>query len=363
LYVDLLRIASVFGVIVIHTGASGWYNTPSYSWNWQIMNMWHDIFRWPVPLFVMISGMFNIEHYDIAQPLKNGIRKISMKILHIFCALVFWTVFYNIFMPIISNYNIKEFLVNPLAFLNFKEIIKYLYSAISGKAWYHLWFLYMIIGLYLLTPLAKIFVVNCKKNYFEYLLIVIFIIGTCIPFYNFVNSLKGIPGLPHKIHILIPKMSVYMGYYLAGYYFSKYKLPKKMEYGIYILGILSTAFTILGTSFISIKTNNLNQTLLLPITPNIMIETIAIFIFFRNIFQNVNVSETVRKIIENISKCSFGIYLIHDFMINIVNRYFGISWNTYNPIVSVPIICILVFLLSYIISFGISKIPIKKYIV
>jgi serine O-acetyltransferase len=61
LYADLLRIFAAFGVIVIHVGATGWYTKAAYIWDWQIMNMWHSIFRWPFPLFVMISGMFNIE--------------------------------------------------------------------------------------------------------------------------------------------------------------------------------------------------------------------------------------------------------------------------------------------------------------
>lgn len=363
-YVDLLKIFASLGVIFIHVGALGWYTLPSYSWDWQIMNMWHDIFRWPVPLFVMLSGMFTIKYYDLEQPLKISVGKIIKKIIHIYCALIFWTIFYNIFYPIILSYNIKEFFSNPKLFLNFNEIIRYPYNAISGVSWYHLWFLYMIIGLYLLTPIAKIFVINCKRNYFEYFLIIVFIIGMCIPLYNLFNSKIDIPLLPRKIYISIPELSGYFGYYLAGYFFSEYKLPKKINYCIYILGVLSTIFTIIGTSFISIKMNILNQTLLQPLTPNIMIQTIAIFIFFKNNFENTNYSNIAYKIITHAGKCSFGIYLVHDFMIRFVINYFGITWNTYNPIISVPIICILVFLLSYIVTLIISRIPIlKKYII
>lgn len=363
-YADLLRIFSVFGVIVIHVGGSGWYTKAAYTWDWQIMNMWHDIFRWPVPIFVMISGMFNIEKFDTEQPLKIGINRTMKKIFHIYCALVFWTIFYKIFIPVISNYNIKEFFMAPLSFLNIREIIYYPYQAIGGDSWYHLWFLYMIIGLYVLTPMVKIFVMNCRKSYLEYFLMIVFAIGMVIPFYNFINTLKNIPLLPHRIHISTPELSGFIGYYIAGYYFSKYKLSKKMEHIFYGLGILSTLFTILGTSFISIKRNELNQTLLGSNAPNIMIETIAIFLFIKSKFENIKFSKLCGNIITSISKCSFGIYFIHVFMIRFINNYFGLSWNTFNPIISVPIICILVFLLSYIVSLIISKMPIlKKYII
>ncbi|GMO56679.1 MAG: acyltransferase family protein [Treponemataceae bacterium] len=364
LYVDFLKVIAAFGVITIHVGATGWYVQPDYSWNWQIMNMWQGIFRWPVPLFVMISGMFNIKNYDIDQPVKTGIIKVLKKIFHIYCALIFWTIFYNIFIPIISGHNIKEFFANPSGFLNIRKIITYPYKAIDGNSWFHLWFLYMIIGLYILTPVIKIFVSNCKKIYLEYLLLVFFIFGAGVPFYNFVNSLKGIPLLPSKINISLPELSGYVGYYIAGYYFANYKMPKKAEYILYALGVLSAVFTIWGTSFISVKTNNLNQTLLLPITPHIMLETFAVFVFFKNIFHKIALPVFFNKIITNMGKCSFGIYLIHVFMITFVNSFFGICWYTFNPIISVPIICVLVFLLSYLVTFIISKVPIlKRYVI
>jgi surface polysaccharide O-acyltransferase-like enzyme len=326
--------------------------------------MWHGIFRWPVPIFVMISGLFNIEKYDTEQPLKNGIIKILKKIFHIYCALIFWTMFYKIFVPVISSYNIKEFFANPLSFLNFHEIIRYPNKAIGEDSWFHLWFLYMVIGLYILTPFVKIFVANCKKIYLEYFLIIVFLIEMGIPFYNLVNTIKDIPLLPHSIRIQAPELSGYIGYYIAGYYFTKYKLPKKAEYAIYVLGILSMLFAIFGTSFISIRKNELNQTLLSPTAPHVMIETIAIFLFIKNKFENVNFSKAAYNIITNIGKCSFGIYLVHAFMITFVNNYFGINWNTYNPIISVPVICVLVFIVSYAVTLIISKIPIiKKYII
>ena len=324
--------------------------------------MWYAIFRWPVPLFVMISGMFNIEKYNAGQPLKTGILKIAKKIGRIYCALIFWALFYKIFVPVISNYHLKEFIANPLSFLNIHEIIYYPYKAIGGDSWYHLWFLYMIIGLYLLTPLVKVFVSNCQKNYLIYFMLIVFLVGMGVPFYNFINTLKDIPLLPHKIHINAPELSGFIGYYIAGYFFSKYKLSKKIEYSIYALGIVSTAFTILGNSFISIKTGQ-NEKLLHPLAPNIMLETIALFLFVKNKFENIHFSVLFRNTIVNMSKCTFGIYLVHDFMIKFVNIYFGLHWNTFNPLISVPVICILVFLLSYLAAFTISKIPLlNKYV-
>jgi surface polysaccharide O-acyltransferase-like enzyme len=341
------------------------FTKPALSWDWQVMNMWHGIFRWPVPLFVMISGMFNIERFDREQPLKTGIKKILKKILRIYCALFFWAIFYEKVSPALLNNTVSDLFVNPLTFSNGKEIIRDIYRAIGGgsSSYFHLWFLYMIIGLYIITPFVKLFVENCTKEHLEYFLAVVFLIGMGVPFYNFVNELRGIPLLPHKIHIALPELSGYLGYYIAGYYLSKYRPPKKAEYALYILGIASTVFTIAATSFISIKQNNLNSTLLLPMAPQMMFETAAVFLFIKNKFEYAEFSARCSAVITSISKCSFGIYLIHLFMIRFVNIYFKIKWDTFNPVISVPLICAAAFLLSYSVSLILSKIPLlKKYI-
>ena len=51
-----------------------------------------------------------------------------------------------------------------------------------GPPWYHLWYLYMLIGLYLLVPLYRIFTKNTTEKQFLYLLILFFIFGLCLPF-------------------------------------------------------------------------------------------------------------------------------------------------------------------------------------
>jgi len=50
-------------------------------------------------MLVMLNGMLNIEKYDIEQPLKIGIKVDCKKIFRIYCALIFLTMFYNIFIP------------------------------------------------------------------------------------------------------------------------------------------------------------------------------------------------------------------------------------------------------------------------
>jgi surface polysaccharide O-acyltransferase-like enzyme len=82
-YIDLLRIAATFGVIIIHTASSKWYDTPVDTFNWQIMNFYHTAIRWPVPIFVMISGMFLLQPVNENIEFKSEIKKIGGKVLRL----------------------------------------------------------------------------------------------------------------------------------------------------------------------------------------------------------------------------------------------------------------------------------------
>ena len=56
LYIDVLRIVACFSVIMLHTSAQAWYSLPVESGGFQIANSYDALFRFGVPVFVMISG-------------------------------------------------------------------------------------------------------------------------------------------------------------------------------------------------------------------------------------------------------------------------------------------------------------------
>ena len=55
--IDLLRIVACFSVIMLHSSAQYWYELPVSSLRWSVSNGYDALFRFGVPIFVMISGM------------------------------------------------------------------------------------------------------------------------------------------------------------------------------------------------------------------------------------------------------------------------------------------------------------------
>ena len=134
IYPDILRIVSIFGVIVLHCVGELWEQIPIKSKSWVALVAIDSLFRFAVPVFVMVSGMFMLS------PSKNrGIKKLySKNILRIVTSFAFWSIVYLLY------HQASDFIVNRDSFKpDFQSILN---SFFAGE--YHLWFMYMIILLH-----------------------------------------------------------------------------------------------------------------------------------------------------------------------------------------------------------------------
>ena len=61
IYADLMRVAAMLAVIVIHVSAGWLESLPVGTADWHALNAWDSLTRWAVPVFVMCSGMFLLD--------------------------------------------------------------------------------------------------------------------------------------------------------------------------------------------------------------------------------------------------------------------------------------------------------------
>ncbi|MHC1720706.1 MAG: acyltransferase [Clostridiaceae bacterium] len=344
LYVDLLRIFAACAVVILHVAASYWNGSNVYTFDWKMFNFYDSLVRFAVPVFVMISGIFFL---DSNKPIT--IKKIYLKYcLRVVIAYIFWSFFYASYMPV---YN----LLTGGASSDFpvKQVI---YEFIFGH--YHMWFLFMIAGLYIITPLLR--KISADKKMTEYFLLLAIVFSIIVP------TLLSIPTLS-KASLLMDYMDYrftldFAGYFLAGYYLSKYDIGGKWRRLIYILGTAGIIATMVISYIISMNTGA-------PygyygnFTINVMCASIAVFVFFKYEISKIKLAEKTVKTVTFLSSCSFGIYLVHVFYIEFLAR-FGIDIYMMNPVLSVPIVSIIVFMLSLVTIFAIKKIPVlARYII
>lgn len=348
IYADLLRIVATFGVIVLHTAAAQFWN-PVQSFNWAVCNIYDSLVRWTVPVFVMISGMFFLDpERDV--PISKLYKK---SIFRLVIALVVWGLFYQLTSDNSDIIHSRHLNFLPLWCLN---IVNAIIKIPFGPVWYHLWFVYMLIGLYILTPLYRVFVKNAEQNDFVYLFFIFAIFGTIVPL---ISQTTEYFNTNFKIFFKITELINYSGYFFAGYFFSKYDISKKVTNVIYIGGILSLIFTIIGTYILSSIKGIGTEVLYGNLTPNTMLVAFAIFLLFKS-QKDKQFSDKKQKIVSVLSSTTFGIYLIHAFLLQLFDN-FGMSSSFINPILAIPIKAIVVFCVSFVIIYLLRKIPICKY--
>lgn len=337
--IDILRIVASFMVIMVHVSASKWQNTDVTSSEWAAMNLYDSAVRSCVPLFFMISGrLFLGKHEMVSLPklLRNNVLKLVIIYL-------VWSFVYAI-----DTVGI-EALFSASKILN--EIVPLI---IKGR--YFLWFLPTMIGVYLVMPILFSFKEYKNGKYIRYALI-IFLIFTI----SFTTIKQFFPQSELLLEILSKIKYVdigFCGYFLLGYYLSKKDYSKVSKSTLLILLMLIIGIsTVIGRTY-SINAGEPIGILYGYMTLPVFLEAILIFVFFLKI--KPKVSTKMAKVIAHISKGTLGIYLIHPFIIEYLQIWFGINTVSFNPWFSIPIISMGVFALSIIMILLLSKVPVAN---
>ena len=312
---DLLRIIACIAVIVIHVNSKYLFN--GVSSQFYVLNFYTSFVRSAVLLFIMISGMY----------LLDPERELTLKKLY-------------------SKYILRI----VLSLIIFNSIyISYYYSGIQ------FWYLYLALFLYIITPILRIFTKNANKEDFKYFLIIGFIFTIMQPTitsYSIFKQLNYHNYYAYGMGVIYSFSYVY--YYMLGYYIKKYvNISKKNSIALYIGGLMLTYSLALIISVLKGRVDVVKPYYYFSL--NVFMMAIGIFMLFKNI----KIKEKYNDVISKISKLTFGVYLIHNLLIAIFLKYF----EYFNPIIGTPVITILVFLASLLISALLYKIPfLKKYI-
>ena len=341
-YLDALRIFAVFAMMMLHVAGSQWANVPVSSFSWQVFNFYDSLVRFCVPVFIMISGALFL---DNARPLPWK-KLFGKNLFRIVSAYLFWSACYALTVQALSYASTGVVSIAALC----KDFV-------FGR--YHLWFLFVIAGLYLITPFLR--KITADKLLTEYFLLLFFV------FSLLVNFLKLIPFLAYSVTAIMDKLGLnfvlgYSGYYIVGYYLHHYEISKLHRKGIYVLGLASLIVTILFSSLVSEKIGTATSAFYADLLPTTFFVAISIFCFFKYNFPKISWSEKALDRLFSLAKLSFCMYLIHDF-INILFAQIGFTTLSYCAILSVPLNALLVFFASLLLSLLLCKIPVlNRYV-
>lgn len=332
-YLSYLRIICCLSVILIHVSAK---YVGSFSFipdgDWQIANFIDSILRFSIPGFLMLSGAaFLNKDEDLHIYLKK-------RVLRIIPPLIFWATFYFIF-----NYYSKFDNISLIEIA--KKLFMYIYQGASTT---HLWYIYMTIPIYLFIPIIRKWTNNASKNELIYFLII-----WGINLFINKHTAKYFPSID------LSYFGTYLGYLILGHFLDKHivfknKYEKLVPIFLFVIG---AGFTYFITSYLSIKYNTLIRNFYWASTPNVALAAIGIFLFIKSF---TTLKQT--RLLNELQKVSFGIYLVHIFVQVKISPYINLysKGDKLSLLLQIITLSLIIYGVSFIIIYLLKKIPIIK---
>ncbi len=330
-------------MMMVHVAGSWFSSGDVNSLDWQISIVYNGLVRFCVPVFIMISGSLFLQK-ERSVTIKSLFQK---NILRIVLSLIFWA----------GAYVVLIFIARLLVYGEPISVATLSKNVIDGC--YHLWFLPAMIGIYLTVPLLR--KIAEDKTLTIYFLICSFVLSYCV---NFAKHLSE--ETANLVSVLnyaaFDFFAAYSGYFLLGFFLAKYDLAKSTRTIIYILGALSAVFTVTATIYYSVSFGEADSRWLNYLLPGVYFQSVAVFIFFKYNVSKIKWSAKAIARITHTSALCFGMYLVHNFA-NLFFIMIGFTSTYYNPIISVPLHTVFVFIMSYIASYILYNIPlVNKYL-
>ena len=336
-YADVARLLSAFAVVLLHVSGARLIREPIGSANFWWAAFFDCATRWSVPLFIMLSGMLFLNKRKTL-----NIKTLYTKnIFRMLTAFVFWSFVYNLY----------------TAYANMHELKSAFFAAIRNihNGAMHLWFMFVIVGLYIILPFVKRMCETMTKREAEGFLLLTFVPKTLSsyevfnPFFEYINKFE------------ISFAAGYVGLFVAGWYIDNFDHKRDTRITIYAIALAGFLYMFLTTVGFSIKRGTIADEFMSFKSVSAFVMAFGVMMFCKSVFGRRIFKRRTNSNLAFYSKYTFGIYLIHEMFLNIsaAKGWFVLESM---PYIGIPIEAATVFVISGIIVGLITWMPFGKYI-
>ncbi len=346
--VNLIRTVAIIGVVLLH--ASGQYfltGTQLANLNgaqltsWGVVTFYQSIaVTAGVPLFLMMTGALLLE------PTKNESLAVFFRKrwLRIGLPLIFWGAIYFAW----------DFLVQGLPFSGWAIL-----QGILNGPYTQFWYMYVLIGLYLLTPILRVFIANAEQTLVKYFIIIWAIGVAVLPCFGLITVF----ALNANVFVL----TGYVGYFVLGtYLFTVKKFSRRFLAFFTALGL---TLTVLGTYVLTLADKGAGSYFFQEyISPTVLFASVMLFLLLLKVKPPApeQAGSIKNRLIKLFGENTLAIFFVHVIVLETLqNGYLGFALNRtlFDPVIEVPLISVIVLFVSLGIVLGLKKVPYLKQLV
>ncbi len=359
MWAHVMRVLAIFAVIWVHASAEVFfYGAKFATYEWWVADIYDSLVRICVPLLFMVSGFLLLG--KAPEPLSDFLKKRVRKVV---VPLLVWSLFFLLWVNLWEYHHPS--LASSMTSKTMQNIHDAGWMAAIAILWvpiyYHLWFLYALIGLYLITPVLRVVVTHAPPQLLWYF-VILCLIGSML-----LSPLTRITDTPDFINLNL--MGGRLGYFVAGYLLGHIAISRRLLGTMVIAAIVGAFVTIVGTYYLSAANGGeLSQQMWYEPMPNIIAMSVSAFLIIRYLAERCTrlQSGTLMRVVKKMSATSFGIYLVHVmFIYAFAAGTFGFHLNSMsgNPALFVPIVATLTYLASFVVIYLMQKLPVIRHAV
>lgn len=289
LWVDQTRLIAAFAVISIHAFSSLYHSfDTAASSDWWFANFVVTFGKSIAnPIYAMLSGYLLLGRDIQAVPfIKTHMSRFAP-------ALVFWSIFYAGFSMIFFEATFKDFIWQvSLGFL------------LTGKAYFHLWYLSTFIIMLLFAPFINQWIKGKVPTRND-----IFILFSIVAGLFFMNSLSGLKGeFTESGFNWYTGFAWYLAYFILGYFIGQEKITQRIPAG-WLIGVFIFTFLICFIGNYLAASQGVVKDNLVVSNTGIFGFVLAVCAF--SLFSKLSSGRVSSPGFQTIAATAFGIYLIH----------------------------------------------------
>lgn len=333
LSLDLLRIMACVMVVIMHSPI------PSENANGLLLSSLSYFTAPCIGLFFMVSGALILPP-PIASESNTALPFLRKRLKRVLMPTLVWTLFYIAIKLLDGNMTIDEVL-KTMASIPF-----------SAQGHGVLWFMYTLIGLYLVTPILHAWLRNASEKEIRFYLL-LWLIAMCYPLLQmFVKVNDTATGILYYF-------SGYLGYFVLGYWLQRYGEKLSLKVATFLMCVSVVAPIVVKIMHLEVDFYSLFWYL----SVFVAIQCVFWWMTMKRLQKVLRMSDRVKSFITIFSNLSFGIYLSHIFIMRHIVWDVPFVEHINSPLLQIVVVALLTLTLSFVVSLMFSITPLGNGVV